>query len=239
MPHRTPLVLTASIAAALALPAAAAAHNAAAVPSCTAAAVTGTLFAPGPNPVQVTVTTAAGEVVTTTIVLTNGLPVSVPYVLSPGAHEVAVWLSWNLPDHSRRPYVAGRASVVCPTPAPEPPPAEQVPVVTSPGAPVAPPVIVAPPKEGGVKEPTRRIRASSTRWAVRRTTCRIYARPPANAVPARRAPRLGQVRVRRDATGRWAGFRDRHRVTWVNGKITRVAFIPGAFCGRIAPAVTG
>ena len=235
--NRTPLVLTASIAAALALPAAAAAHNAAAVPSCTAAVVTGALFAPGPNPVQVTVTTATGEVVATTVVLANGVPVTVPYVLSPGAHEVAVWLSWTLPDHTRRPFVAGRASVVCPTPAPQPPPAEQVPVVTAPGVPVAPPV-VAPPKEGGVKEPSR-TRASSTRWRVRTTACRIYARPPANAVPARRVPRLGQVRVRRDDTGRWAGFADRHRVTWVNGKITRVAFIPGAFCGRIAPAVTG
>ncbi len=170
--NRTPIVLTASIAAALALPGAAAAHNAAAVPSCTAAVVTGTLFAPGPNPVQVTVTAAAGEVVTTTVALANGVPVSVPYVLSPGAHEVAVWLSWNLPDHSRRPHVAGRASVVCPTPAPEPPPVEQVPVVTSPGAPVAPPVIAAPPKEGGVKEPSRPLVPRRTERVLRAVACR-------------------------------------------------------------------
>jgi len=165
-----PLVLTASIAAALVLPAAAAAHDAAAVPSCTAAVVTGTLFAPGPNPVQVTVTTASAEVVTTTVVLANGVPVTVPYVLSPGAHEVTVWLSWTLPDHARRPFVAGRASVVCPTPAPEPPVAEEVPVVTTPGTPVTPPV--TPPKEGGRKKPTLPLVPKRTERVLRAIACK-------------------------------------------------------------------
>ena len=174
MTNRTPLVLTASIAAALALPAAAAAHDAAAVPSCTAAVVTGTLFAPGPNPVQVTVTTATGEVVTTTLTLANGVPVSVPYVLSPGAHEVAVWLSWTLPDHTRRPYVAGRASVACPAPTPAPPVVEVVPGPLVPAA--VPPPVVAPPappvKEGGRKKPTLPLVPRRTERVLRAVACR-------------------------------------------------------------------
>lgn len=171
--HRTPLVLTASLAALAALPAAAAGHNAAAVPSCTAAAITGTLFAPGPNPVQVTVATATSEVVTTTVTIVNGAPVTVPYVLSPGAHEVSVWLSWTLPDHTRRPYVAGRASVVCPAPTPAPAPTPPV-VEQLPGPVVAPPAPPPPPsvKEGGRKKPTRPLVPRRTERVLRAVACR-------------------------------------------------------------------
>lgn len=149
-------------------------------------------------------------------------------------------MTW--PDGYSRNVAAPSGCVVAPPV--EPPaviPPAPAPVPAAPPAVVAvPPVVsIAPPiiEQGGSKTPTR-TQASSARWRVISTRCRVYSRRPANGVPAGRVPGLRQVRVRRDETGAWAGFADRHRVISMNGK-ARVVFIPGAFCGRVIPEVAG
>lgn len=141
--NRISLVLTASAAALLATTAGGAAHNAAAVPGCTEALITGALFAPGSNRVQVVVATETAEVLSTSVEISNGTPARVDYVLSPGTHRVTVWLAWDLPDHHRALHAAGSAEVTCPAPAPAPAPVEVSP------APV--PATVPPPGETPVK----------------------------------------------------------------------------------------
>ena len=224
MTHRTHLVLTASLAAALAAPGLASANGTLA---CDGASYTGypagqttgalRLVMDGETFAQAQVTIAAPR---TTVAL--------PYALT-GTHTISLWFD----GYGEPLLIEGPVAVDCGPAATGPAPDV---VVTLPGSAATPGGTVVWPKEGGRKAPSR-AQASSSRYRVVSTRCRIFSRRPANAVSPTRTPGLAQVRVRRGTDGRWAGFRDRHRVTWVNGKITSVAFKAGEYCGRTAPAV--
>lgn len=156
MPHRTPLVLTASTAALLAAAAPGSAHNAAAVIDCSSATITADRFAAGPNPATavVSVDGVAGE--PAAVVLDNTTPAVLALAIAPGAHQVTLTLSWRLPDHTRAPYVAASAAVTCPAPpAPEPVPVPAPTPVTVPTIEKAP---VKTPTAGRTANPPKRVR---------------------------------------------------------------------------------
>lgn len=141
--------------------------------------------------------------------------------------------------YSRTRSLPGTCTVTPPPPV-DPPPVEP----PSPPLPSMPPpaeVAPAPVSVVVVPDPIRpRVKlgpAIAQRTVVLR--CRTYTRRPANATPGTRIPRLGQVRVRRDDTGKLAGYRDRWTIVTVNGKRRSATFHPGPFCGVRLPETTG
>ena len=153
-----------------------------------------------------------------------------------GTHTVKVTTSVDAPDFKRGVRTDFEATVVCPipdqpTPAPAPSLPELAPITPGPITPGMPTVVAPPANPPKAKPPTRRV--------VGKAVCRYFTRRPANGVRPNVVPKLGQVRVKLDKTGRWAGYRDQTTITYRGGKRIKVTVKLGEFCGRSFPAVAG
>ena len=230
MRNRTPLVLTASLAAALALPALASANGTLA---CDRATYTGYPAGPTTGALRLVVDGATFAQAQVTIAPPRA-PVPLEYSLT-GTHTLELYFD----GYGAPLRVAGPVILACgPATPPAPPTPEQAPDGSTPGGVTEGTTPQTTTKEGGRKKPSRVRLGSATSWRTIITRCRIYSARPANGVAWNRVPKIGQVRVKRDAIGRWAGYRDRQRVLVRDGKVVSVTIVRGSFCGQNTPAVT-
>lgn len=223
MRHRNPIVLTASAAALLAGAATASAHNAAAVLECTSATITADRFAPGPNPATAVVTVDGVPGSPLAVVLDNATPAILPLALAPGTHDVALQLSWRLPDHTRAPYEAARASVTCPPlpvpvvetvtpgplPTPVPVPVTEIPVKRpTPGRPpVKKPRYLCPPPLPSKAWQRKILRRHGVLCPLRRPKPPVHVAVAGERVPAAVSLARGVADAIPGATGdRWGAF---------------------------------